>query len=151
MTHWKKLRNKTYLGSWDFEPNEVKQVTISEVSLQNIKGFFNGRLNESEETVVYFKEQKPMIFNNENSERTEKILGTFHIEEWTGKTIFLHVEEVRVKAEWTTGVRVTNDLTPSHPKWAGAKKAIAEKTATIQDVKKKYTLTAANEKLLKDA
>lgn len=40
------------------------------------------------------------------------------------------------------------ELTPSHPKWEAAKKAVSEGTTTVSDIEKAYTLTTANAKLL---
>jgi hypothetical protein len=40
------------------------------------------------------------------------------------------------------------ELTPSHPKWEAAKKAVSEGTTTVADIEKAYTLTAANVALL---
>ena len=40
------------------------------------------------------------------------------------------------------------ELTPSHPKWEAAKKAVSEGTTTVADIEKAYTLTTANAELL---
>jgi hypothetical protein len=40
------------------------------------------------------------------------------------------------------------ELTPSHPKWEAAKKAVSEGSTTVADIEKAYTLTAANVALL---
>jgi hypothetical protein len=40
------------------------------------------------------------------------------------------------------------ELTPTHPKWEAAKKAVSEGTTTVSDIEKAYTLTAANVALL---
>tara|TARA_R110000868_G_scaffold411067_1_gene701666 strand:- start:801 stop:1343 length:543 start_codon:yes stop_codon:yes gene_type:complete len=40
------------------------------------------------------------------------------------------------------------ELTPTHPKWEAAKKAVSEGTTTITDIEKAYTLTTANAELL---
>ena len=40
------------------------------------------------------------------------------------------------------------ELTPSHPKWEAAKKAVSEGTTTVADIEKAYLLTAANAELL---
>jgi hypothetical protein len=40
------------------------------------------------------------------------------------------------------------ELTPTHPKWEAAKKAVSEGTTTVSDIEKAYTLTAANAELL---
>ena len=40
------------------------------------------------------------------------------------------------------------ELTPSHPKWEAAKKAVSEGTTTVADIEKAYLLTTANAELL---
>lgn len=40
------------------------------------------------------------------------------------------------------------ELTPSHPKWDGAKKAVGEGDISIADIEKKYILSDENAKLL---
>lgn len=40
------------------------------------------------------------------------------------------------------------ELTPTHPKWEAAKKAVSEGTTTVADIEKAYTLTTANAELL---
>ena len=40
------------------------------------------------------------------------------------------------------------ELTPQHPKWEAAKKAVSEGTTTVADIEKAYTLTTANAELL---
>jgi hypothetical protein len=44
--------------------------------------------------------------------------------------------------------KAKSELTPSHPKWEAAKKAVSEGTTTVADIEKAYTLTAANVALL---
>ena len=154
MTHWKKLRNKVYLGSWDFEPNEVKTLTIQSADSEKITGFFGGKMNEEMGVVLRFSDAKPMILNVTNSEAITKALGTPQIEEWVGKRIQAKVEEVRAKGSWTEGIRIIPkpaalpEMHPQHDNWSGAKLAIKEKSATIADVKRKYTLSKENQKLL---
>jgi hypothetical protein len=45
-------------------------------------------------------------------------------------------------------IKVKPELTPSHPKWEAAKKAVSEGSTTVADIEKAYTLTAANAELL---
>lgn len=40
------------------------------------------------------------------------------------------------------------ELTPQHPKWEAAKKAVSEGTTTVADIEKAYTLTDVNAQLL---
>ncbi len=45
-------------------------------------------------------------------------------------------------------IKVKPELTPTHPKWEAAKKAVSEGSTTVADIEKAYTLTAANAELL---
>ncbi len=40
------------------------------------------------------------------------------------------------------------ELTPTHPKWEAAKKAVSEGSTTVADIEKAYTLTDVNAQLL---
>ena len=65
--------------------------------------------------------------------------------------VTIPVQKVKAFGEIHDALRVvkTNlEMTPKHPKWNGAKKAIAEKTVTIEQIKKNYTISPENEKLL---
>ena len=104
-THWKKLTNPNYLGSWSFQPGEEKTVTIKEVKQEIVKN-----QNGSEEcTVVYFEEDiKPLILNKTNAEMIAKVWGTPFIEDWKGLQIILKVKKVSAFGEMVDAVRVAN-------------------------------------------
>ena len=64
LTHWKKLTNPDYLGSYDFEQGEERIVTIKDVKRVMVNGP-DGKREEC--TVAYFEENyKPMILNVTN-------------------------------------------------------------------------------------
>jgi hypothetical protein len=44
--------------------------------------------------------------------------------------------------------KAKSELTPQHPKWEAAKKAVSEGTTTVSDIEKAYTLTDVNAQLL---
>ena len=151
-THFKKLRNPDYLGSWDLadESGKFKNriLTIKEV---NKKMVHDGRGGQEDCVTVEFKESKPMIMNATNLKTINKSLGTPYIEEWVGKKIEVTVEKVKAFGEIHDALRVVKtslELTPKHPKWNGARKAVAEKSVTIDQIKKQYTISPENEKLL---
>ena len=98
-THWKKLTNPNYLGSWCFQPGEEKVVTIREVK-QEIVQNQNGK---EECTVAYFTEDiKPMILNKTNSEMIARVLGTPYIEDWKNNKILLRVKKYLHLGTWLT-------------------------------------------------
>lgn len=104
-THWKKLTNPNYLGSWSFQPGEEKTVTIKEVK-QEIITNQNGK---EECTIAYFHEDvKPLILNKTNGEMIAKVWGTPYIEDWSGKKITLKVKKISAFGEMMDAVRVSN-------------------------------------------
>lgn len=151
-THFKKLRNPDYLGSWDLadENGNFKNriLTIKEVKKEMVH---DGKGGKDDCVTVYFNECKPMIMNSTNLKTINKSLGTPYIEDWIGKKIEVTVEKVKAFGEIHDALRVVKtslELTPKHPKWNGAKKAIADKTVTIEQIKKQYTISPENELLL---
>ena len=161
MTHFKKLRNQNFIGSYELmtgsEPIELV-VKIDKAVKEQVQ---NGDKKE-DAMVVYLQGQKPMIVNSTNAKSIAKALGTPFIEAWVGKAITLYVAKVRAFGESVDALRVRDvapkavvaakpELNPSHPKWAGALKALAEKNTTIEAVQKAYSISSANLKTLQDA
>lgn len=151
-THFKKLKNTDYLGSWDLidANGQTKNVTltIKEIKKQMVH---DGKGGQSDCIVLFFNECKPMIMNATNLKVTAKVMGSNYIEDWIGKKIEIGTEKVKAFGEIHDGLRIAKislDLTPTHPKWKGAKEAIQAKTVTIEQIKKQYTITPENENLL---
>ena len=105
-THWKKLTNPDYLGSYAFQPGEEKTVTIKEVKRELV---FNPSNSGKEEcTVVYFVEDvKPLILNATNAKTITKVWGTPFIEDWGGLKITLKVKKISAFGEMVDAVRVS--------------------------------------------
>lgn len=151
-THFKKLKNTDYLGSWDLidASGQTKNITatIKEIKKQMVH---DGKGGQSECIVLFFNEYKPMIMNATNLKVTAKVMASNYIEDWIGKKIEIGTEKVKAFGEMHDALRVAKislDLTPTHPKWNSAKEAVKAKTVTIEQIKKQYTLTPSNEKLL---
>lgn len=105
-THWKKLTNPNYLGSYAFQPGEEKTLTIKEVRREIVKSQ-NG---DEECTVAHFVEnEKPLILNKTNCDAIAKLWGTPYIEDWTGKRITLKVKKISAFGEMVDAVRVSKD------------------------------------------
>lgn len=151
-THFKKLKNPDYLGSWDLADNSGnfrnKIVTISKVEKKMVH---DGKGGQEECVTVSFQECKPMIMNSSNLKTISKLLDTPYIEDWESKKIELTVQKVKAFGEVHDALRVVKtslELTPKHPKWAGAKTAIKDGKVTIDQIKKQYTISPENEQLL---
>lgn len=148
-THFKILRNPNYVGSWDLiNPDGSftdKVVTITGVKKELVH---DGKGGESMCMTVAFAECKPMVCNSTNAKQIAKITGTPFIEEWTGKQIILTVQKVKAFGEQHDAIRVSNKpvvkptLELNTPTFDKARKAIETKSATIDQIKKKYILSA---------
>ncbi len=88
LTHWKKLVNPDYLGSYALEPGKDMILTIKSVTKQEITG--TGGKKEVK-PVMYFEESvKPLIVNATNFKTIKKLLKTPFIEHWIGKKIIVY-------------------------------------------------------------
>jgi hypothetical protein len=151
-THFKKLRNPGFLGSWDLadENGNFKNriLTISKVEKKMVH---DGKGGQEECVTVSFHDCKPMIMNSTNLKTIWKSLDTPFIEDWVGKKIEVTVQKVKAFGEVHDALRVVKtslELTPKHPKWDGAKTAIKDGKVTIDQIKKQYTISPENEQLL---
>lgn len=104
MTHWKKLTNPNYLGSYAFNPGEEKPLTIDHVCQEEVTNPEGGK---EQCIVAYFKQpEKPLILNKTNCKSIEKLTGTPDIEQWPGAGIILCVQKVKAFGELVEAVRV---------------------------------------------
>ena len=105
LTHWKKLDNPDYIGTWIFDkPGQQITLTIREVKNEIVTGA-DGKKEEC--TVAYFKEaKKPMILNTTNKKAIAKIAKSPYIEKWIGVQITLHAEQVKAFGEVVDALRV---------------------------------------------
>jgi hypothetical protein len=153
-THWKRLINPDYLGAHSLDPGKDLTLTIKTVGRQMVKGE-GGKSDEC--TVAHFVENvKPMILNRTNCKTISKLYLTPYIEDWAGKKITVFATTTKVAGDEVECLRIRPavpenklpELTPVSPKWDGAKKAIIDGTATVEGIRKHYTLSTENEKLL---
>lgn len=154
-THWKKLTNPNYLGSYSLEPGQDLTVTIVSVA----KELVTSSGGEKEECIVaHLENQKPIILNKTNCKTIEKLFKTPYIEEWKGKKITLYAEKVKAFGEVVEALRVrkqvTDDreeLTPNSPRWVGAIEALASGKCDISLIKKNFKISTANVTKLQEA
>ena len=108
LTHWKKVRNMSYLGSWDLEPGKDLILTIAKVGQETVENPV--QKTKEVKTVAHFAEQgfKPMVLNATNCKAIEKVTGTPYMEEWPGHTISIYTAKVRAFGEETDALRVRN-------------------------------------------
>lgn len=158
-THYKKLRNPNYIGSYELMTGGAPKDLVVEIVKSAKEHVQNGDKKE-EAMVLSLKDQKPFIVNSTNAKNITKALGSPYVEDWVGKRITLYVAKIRAFGESVDALRVKPeapvapsfpDLNPKHPKWKGAVDAIKAGTTNIQSIRKSYTLNDENEKLLTDA
>lgn len=153
ITHWKKLTNPNYLGSYSLNPGEDLTVKIIRVQ----KELVTGSGGEKEECIVATLEnQKPLILNKTNCKTIEKLFGTPYIEDWSGKKITLYAEKVKAFGEVVDALRVRKqvaddreELTPTSERWAGAVEALVNGKCDMNLIKRNFRLSKTNEELLR--
>jgi len=102
-THWKKLTNTNYLGSYALQPGKDLVVTITDVKKEMVK---DATGLESECLIINLQNQKPLICNKTNAKSIAKATGSPFIEDWKGKQIALYIASVRAFGETVDGLRV---------------------------------------------
>lgn len=149
-THWKKLKNPDYLGSWDLADSEGRYTNLT-VTFGNVskKYVHDGKGGGDECIVAEIKGLKPMILNSTNLKTIEKLLGSSFIEDWKGQQIELTVQKVKAFGEMHDALRVSRVKPAPKPKpeFTADKFAAAHaKGATIERIKESYILTPETEK-----
>jgi hypothetical protein len=152
-THWKKLFNYEYLGSYSIDGEDLV-LTIASIDLEMVTGN-NGKKEEC--TVCHFAEnQKPMILNRTNCKTIEKLYKSPYKEDWIGKQIRIYSEKVSAFGTVTDALRIRPqiptktlpELTPSHKAWGNVVKHISNGNP-ISDIRKKYTVSKDVENQIK--
>jgi len=150
-THWKKLNNPNYIGAYSLmDSGEAKDmtVTIEKVVQESVSGP-DGKKEDC--IVAYLKGHKPMILNATNSKIITALYESPFIEDWAGKKITLYVSIVRAFGAEVEALRIRlsapqlPELKEGHPKWEGAQQALALEQCTIDDIRKQFTISKANE------
>jgi hypothetical protein len=152
LTHYKKLMNPNYLGSWDVPEGKEMPITIIRVD----KELVTGPGGEKEECVVAkLKDQKPMILNATNCKAIKKVFDSPYIEDWQNKTVIVRVEKVKAFGEMWDALRIVTKkidqrevLSPSSPRWAGAIEALINGKCDIAYIKKNFRISAKDIKEL---
>lgn len=111
-THHKELSDSNFLASWQFKDGEDMILTISKIEKEEV---YNPQSHSNESVpVAHFEgDVKPLILNATNRERMELVLGSPYIEDWIGKKIALHTENVKYKGQMTQGIRVNPNVNPN--------------------------------------
>lgn len=149
MTHWKQLTNPDYIGAYSLQPNEERTVEIVRVERQQVTGA-DGKKEEC--TVAILKDEKPFILNSTNCKTLTKLYKTPYIEQWVGKSVIIYAARIKAFGEDMDALRIRPtlpELTPDHPKWNEAVKAVKADPKAIDKITARFTLSSNNLKLLK--
>ncbi len=109
-THWKKLENPDYLGSYALQPNADLVVQIKSVGQEEV---YNPTNNKKETcTVAHFTDPKikPMILNVTNCKTISKLYDTPYIEDWNGKYISIYIAKVKAFGETVDALRIRSKV-----------------------------------------
>lgn len=142
-THFKKLMNPKYFGSYEFAPGEKKVLTIDKVVQEDVQGA-DGKKEEC--IVCYFLNAKPMILNVTNCKAIAKAHGTSYIEEWSGKEVTLYTTQVSAFGQTVDAVRVEQSAPKPKPfmsddKFIKAVESIQSGKTTLDKILNVYQLS----------
>jgi len=155
LTHWKKLQNPDYLGSYDFQPGEERIVTVKDVKRQMVKG----QEGSEEHTILHFQEAyKPMIMNITNSKMLSKLVDSPMIEHWIGKSFKLIVVSIKAFGEKMDALRIKSEkvekvlpeLIEGTPNFNNCKDALLNGRVTMEVIKAKYKVSSEVEAQLNE-
>lgn len=113
LTHWKKLENPDYIGSYAFQPGEEKTVTIKGWSRRDVT---SPDSKTKEHTIISFVEnEKPLVLNAGNAKMISKLAGSSYVEHWVGLRIVLGVERIKAFGQMVDAVRVLDKKVAAKP------------------------------------
>ena len=155
-THFKKLRDPNYFGSWDIQDGEHEELTVT--IKQAAPGQVKNDRGTEDVTLLHLVDYKPLILNATNAETISKVLDSPFIEDWTGKRITLYVKRVKAFGDWVDAVRVRDKppkdtrepMDVNHKGFKPAMDAVKAGTHTIEQIETKYKLTDEARKKIQD-
>lgn len=115
LTHFKRLMNPDYLGSYAFEKGQEMTLTISKVQAELVTGA-DGKKEDC--IVAHFRENvKPMILNATNCKAIAKLYRTPYIEEWVGKQVVVRVQQVKAFGDVVDALRIKPEIPTKAPEF----------------------------------
>lgn len=153
-THFKKLQNPNYTGSWDLMDKDgnyiEKVVTIEKTMQQSVN---NGSGGSEDLPVIHIKGMKPVVLNSTNIKSVAKITGSNFIEDWIGKQITLYVQKVKAFGEMHDAIRIKKVVKKTKPviddnRFDKAVASIKAKEFDKSKFKELYTLTIEQEEVI---
>lgn len=151
LTHWKKLTNPNYIGSYSLQPGEERVVEFIKVVREMVTGA-DGKKEEC--TVAYLKDEKPFILNSTNCKTLTKVFESPFIEQWVGRRCTIFSAKIKAFGEEMEALRIKSikpplpELTPLSDKWSGAIAALVDGKVNMNWIKSRYTISKQNEEQL---
>lgn len=152
-THWRKLKDTNYLGSWDVVDKELI-LTIKAIETKEVKSP-DGKTEEL--PVMSFKEDyKPMILNATNFKAIQKAYNSPYVEDWLGKKIAIYISSVKAFGSVVDALRIKpnapkvekDELTPDNKKFESIKAKLKSGETTIDTVKQYFEISETTLNLL---
>jgi len=134
-THWKKLTNPDYIGTYILAPGEERTVKISHVKREQVAGI-NGKKEEC--TVAHLVGEKPFILNRTNAKTITKLYGSPYIEDWAGKLITIYAAKVSAFGEEVEALRIRNVKPRTAPVDYSAQAASLRACTTLDALQSAY-------------
>lgn len=93
-THWKKIYNPDFLGSWDVGEDGI----IATIRTVRKDELYSQEKKKKEPLPVldFIEDIKPMVVNKTNGKTLQKMSGSPYIEKWAGLRVL--IKSVRVRA-----------------------------------------------------
>jgi hypothetical protein len=149
LTHWKKLRNPDYLGTYAMPPDGSEVIlTIRDARQEQVP---DDKGKKSDALVIHFVEPgwKPMILNATNSKTVAKLAGSPYVEKWKGTRIQLYTTKISAFGTETDALRIRT-YAPQQPAPAQVDPAVIQvaiksiqEAATLDQLKETYTRLTA--------
>jgi len=145
-THWRKLKDTNYLGSWDVVDKEliltIKNIETKKVSTPDGK-------TEELPVMTFTEDYKPMILNATNFKNIAKAHGSNFIEDWIGKKVSIYITSVKAFGSVVDALRIKPsapkvekpELTPDNPKFESIKNKLKSGETTIDTVKQYFNIS----------
>jgi hypothetical protein len=153
--HWHKVFLSEYLGSADLDEGQDLKTIIREVTVKAVKGQ-DGKNQDRNVATFMDPKIKPMILNATNCRTIKRFTGTPYINLWKNVAVQIYIDPaVRAFGDTVEGLRIRPTqptfekpkLTQKSPNWAKAVEFIS-KDGTIDQIKEKYDISTADEKVL---
>jgi len=109
LTHWKKMVNSQWLGSWDLDEGKEVLLTIDRIEQEEVQ---NSTGKPELCPIAYFKDvPKGMVLNRTNMKQIEKIAESPYIEKWLGVQVQIGISEVSAFGQTILALRIRNKKT----------------------------------------